>query len=166
MYSKVKISGHPVHPMLVPFPIAFYTATLVCAIVYAAQGDAFWFRAAYAANVAGVVMAVVAGLFGLIDFSGIPRGTHAKKHGYQHLTFNTVAFLLFALTLWLNSGQWNAAVPDMRFGIILPLIGVLFMLAAGYMGWTLVQTDHVGIESAPEEKYVDTSSRVTRSTRQ
>lgn len=157
MYSKVKIFGHPVHPMLVPFPIAFYTATLICAIVYGAQGDAFWFQAAYASNVAGVVMALVAGLFGFIDFVGIPSGTLAKKHGYQHLVFNSGAFLLFALNLWLNSGQWDAAAPVMRFGFILPLIGVMFMLAAGYMGWTLVQTDHVGVESAtPEERYEET----------
>ncbi len=162
MYSKIKIFGHPVHPMLVPFPIAFYTATLICAIVYGAQGDPFWFRAAYAANVAGVIMALVAGTFGFIDFLGIPSGTHAKRHGYQHLVFNSGALLLFALNIWLNSGQWDAAAPVIRFGILLPLIGVLFMLAAGYLGWTLVQTDHVGVETiTPEERYAETS-RTTR----
>lgn len=163
MYSKIRIFGHPVHPMVVPFPIAFYTATLICAIVYSTPEDVFWFRAAYAANVAGVVMALVAGLFGFIDFTGIPNGTRAKRHGYQHLAFNTCALLLFAANLWLNSGQWESAAPVMRFGFVLPLLGVMFMLAAGYLGWTLVQTDHIGIESAtPEERYAETS-RIPRS---
>ena len=163
MYSKIKIFGHPVHPMLVPFPIAFYTATLICAIIYAAQGDPFWFRAAFASNVAGVVMALVAGLFGFIDFLGIPDGTRAKKHGYQHLLFNSGAMLLFLINLWLQSGQWNAMEPVMRFGIILPLIGVMFMLAAGYLGWTLVQTDHVGVEAVTAEERLAETSRVPRS---
>ena len=39
MYSKVKIAGHPIHPMLVAFPVAFYTATLVCYLVYNSNED-------------------------------------------------------------------------------------------------------------------------------
>ena len=62
MYSKVKIAGHPVHPMLVAYPVAFYTATLVCYIAYNSNQNPFWFKVAVVANVAGAVMAAVAAI--------------------------------------------------------------------------------------------------------
>jgi len=159
MYSKVKIFGHPVHPMLVPYPIAFYTATLACFIAYGAGADVFWFRAAYALNVAGVAMALVAGSVGFIDLMfGIPDNTPAKRHGYQHMGFNLAALALFAINIGLNSGQWNSPAPVMRLAIFLPVLGLICMLAAGYLGWTLVQTHHVGVQMTPtEQKCVEES---------
>jgi uncharacterized membrane protein len=153
MYSKIKIFGHPLHPMLVAFPIAFYTATLVAFVVYAVVGDPFWFRLAYTANAAGVLMAVVAAIPGFLDWLiGIPRNSQAKKHGLQHMLFNVTALILFALTLWLNSGQWNAARPETTLSIVLPAIGFLLTLMAGYLGWTLVQTHHTGVQFTPDEE--------------
>ena len=67
MHSKVKLAGHPIHPMLVAYPIVLYTATLVCYIVYSSNHDVFWFKVAYVANISGVIMAVVAALPGFID---------------------------------------------------------------------------------------------------
>lgn len=79
MYSKVKIFGHPVHPMLIAYPIAFYTSTLVAFLIYAANGNGFWFKVAVAANVAGVIMAAVAALPGFIDWAvGIPSRSPAS----------------------------------------------------------------------------------------
>jgi uncharacterized membrane protein len=153
MYSKVKVFGHPVHPMLVSFPIAFYTATLACFIVYSLRGDLFWFRAAYALNIAGVVMALVAASAGFIDLIfGIPANTDAKRHGYQHMGLNLAALAFFAVNIALNSGQWNSPLPVMRFAILLPALGLLCTLAAGYLGWTLVQTHHVGVQLTPAEQ--------------
>ncbi len=153
MYSKIKIFGHPLHPMLVAFPIAFYTSTLVAFIVYAALQDPFWFRLAYTANAAGVVMALVAALPGFLDWLlGIPRKSEAKKHGLQHMLLNVSALVLFALNLWLNSGQWNAARPETTLSILLPAIGFILTLMAGYLGWTLVQTHHSGVQFTPDEE--------------
>jgi len=154
MYSKIKILGHPVHPMLVSFPIAFYTATLAAFITYAVVGDPFWFRLAYVANAAGVVMALVAAVPGFLDWMmGIPSGTHAKKHGLQHMLLNVTVLVLFAVNLWLNSGQWNAAQPETTLSITLPAIGFLLTLVAGYLGWTLVQTHHAGVQFSPSEEH-------------
>jgi uncharacterized membrane protein len=57
MYSKLKFLGHPIHPMLVAFPIALYVAAFLGFVVYAWLGDAFWFRLAFVANIAAVLMA-------------------------------------------------------------------------------------------------------------
>lgn len=152
MYSKLKIAGHPVHPMLVGFPVTFYTSTLVAFIVYSTVGDPFWFRAAYALNIAGVVMAIVAALAGLVDFTGIPSNTDAKRHAVQHMSLNTFSLVLFAVNWYLNAGQWNSPAPVMRYAIILPVLGFLATLGAGFLGWMLVQTHHAGVQLSPEEE--------------
>lgn len=79
MYSKVKIAGHPVHPMLVAYPVAFYTATLACYIVYNSNLNPFWFKVAVVANVAGAIMAAVAAIPGFIDWLFIPANSQPKK---------------------------------------------------------------------------------------
>jgi uncharacterized membrane protein len=153
MYSKIKILGHPVHPMLVTFPIAFYTSTLITFIIYAFSGSPFWFRVGITANVAGVVMAAVAATFGFLDwYLGIPSGTDAKSTGIKHMALNSTSLFLFLITLIFNAGEWNAVMPVMRGAIILPLIGFLLTLGAGYYGWTLVQNHHVGVEFTSAEE--------------
>ena len=105
MESKVRIAGHPVHPMIVAYPIAFYTATLVSFIVYNSNLNSFWFKIAVVANSAGVIMAVVAALPGFIDWLGIPKFRKAKKIGLNHLLCNVGALLLFGINLYLQPGS-------------------------------------------------------------
>src|SRR5690242_4286941 len=101
MYSKVKLADHPLHPMLVSFPIAFYVASLASFITYAATLNPFWFRVAFTANVAGVIMAVIAAIPGLIDWAvGIPNHTEAKASGLNHLICNGTALVLFAFNVY------------------------------------------------------------------
>ncbi len=154
MYSKAKILGHPIHPMLVTFPIAFYTSTLIAFIIYGISGSPFWFQVGIVANTAGIIMAAVAATFGFIDwYFGIPSGVEAKTTGIKHMSLNVISLLLFILCLILNAGEWSAAVPAMRGAIILPLIGVLATIGAGYYGWTLVQNHHVGVEFTDAEEH-------------
>src|SRR3954471_9767519 len=97
MYSKWKIAGHPIHPMLIAFPVAFYVATLVAHAVYAGNGDVFWFRVGHVANWAGVVTALVAAVPGFVDWTGIPSRAPAKRTGLMHMVLNVVALVVFAL---------------------------------------------------------------------
>jgi uncharacterized membrane protein len=126
MYSKVKIAGHPVHPMLVGFPVAFYTAALVGYIVYANNADPFWYKLAYVANVAGAVMALVAALPGFIDWLNIPSGSQPKRTGVSHMICNVLALGLFATNAWMQCKQWTEAQPTL--GLSIPLTGVGFAL--------------------------------------
>ncbi len=66
MYSKIKIAGHPVHPMLVAFPVACYAGTLAGCSVYAANGHLFWLNLAIALSITGTGTAVLAALVHLI----------------------------------------------------------------------------------------------------
>lgn len=69
MYSKIKIAGHPVHPMLVAFPVACYVGTLVGFAVYAANGHLFWLNLAIALSVTGTGTAILAALAGLAELA-------------------------------------------------------------------------------------------------
>jgi uncharacterized membrane protein len=156
MYSKVKLAGHPVHPMLVGFPVALYTATLVCMATYAASDDPFWFKAGWYANVAGVVTALVAALPGFIDWAvGIPRGTAAKKTGLAHMLLNVTALILFAANAIVLRPQLDVALPELGPGLVLPILGFAATLVAGFLGWRMVQTHHVGVQLTPEQERID-----------
>ncbi len=149
MYSRARIAGHPIHPMLIAFPVALYVVTVVTLIVSAATGDPFWYRAALWANVAGVVMAAVAAVPGLIDLLGLPRHSRARSTGIRHAAFNVLALALFVVSAALLYGQYDAAARDVTAPLVLSILGVGSTLVAGWLGWTLVQTHHVGIQAGP-----------------
>jgi len=152
MYSKIKLLGHPLHPMLVAYPIAFYTSTFLAYLVYVVGGDPFWFRVGVVANVAGVIMAVVTAIPGFLDwFLGIPNDSAPKRTGLTHMLLNVVALVLFAIAALLTSGQFNAAHPDGGLATLLALAGVVCTVGAGFFGWTLIQTHHVGVEPTAAE---------------
>lgn len=146
MYSKVKIAGHPIHPMLVAFPVAFYTATLVCYLVYNSNEDPFWFKVGLVANIAGVAMAALAAIPGFIDWLFIPKDSKAKKTGLSHMVCNVLALGCFAVAAWLQCPKWNDARPTLELAIPLAAVGFILTMVAGFLGWTLVQKHHVGVD--------------------
>jgi uncharacterized membrane protein len=153
MYSKVKLFGHPIHPMLVAFPVAAYTGTLATFVVYDVNGHPFWLNAAIALNVAGVCAAVLAALPGLVDWLfGIPRRSGAKTVGLFHAFFNVAALGLFLASIDRYADSWNAGAADPTFGLVLSSAGVAATLMAGGLGWRLVQTYHVGILLTPAQE--------------
>lgn len=156
MRSKVTILGHPIHPMLTSFPVALYTASLVSYIVFAYGGSVFWFQAGYASGIAGVVMAAVAAIPGLIDWAlAVPSRHPAKKTGLIHLSFNVLALVIFAFNTWLQSGQWNDLFPLARGAVFFSALGVISTILAGFFGWKMVQTHHVGVELSSEQEKLE-----------
>ena len=154
MYTKARIAGHPIHPMLVAFPIALYAATVAALFVHLGTHDPFWYRAAMYCNIGGVVLAAVAAVPGLIDLIGLPSGTRARVTGLRHAAFNVLALSLFtvcAIVLYVDAGR--TLVPevgkyqlDTTAPLILAILGVMSTLVAGSLGWMMVQTHHVGIK--------------------
>jgi uncharacterized membrane protein len=160
MYSKIKIFGHPIHPILVAYPIAFYTAALVCYIVYNSNQNVFWFKVAYVANIAGIIMAAVAALPGFIDWLFIPSNTQAKKTGLFHMLCNVVALVLFAASFFMQKNNWDNPNADVGSSIILSIIGFLITGVAGFLGFALIQKHHVGVHPfTPEETKTTTNTK-------
>ena len=156
MYSKATIGGHPIHPMLIAFPVAFYTTTLVAFIVYAADRSIFAYRFAVVCNIIGVIMAAVAAIPGAIDlFLGIPDRARAKRDGLLHAGFNVVALVFFLVNAIVMGRQWSWVQPYAALPIVLSAIGLFATLVAGTLGWTLVQTHHVGVVLSPDQERLE-----------
>ena len=80
MRSRAHVKTHPLHPILVGFPISFFTATLVFDLLGYFKEDASWHTQATSLLIAGITMAVVAAIPGLIDFIyTVPPDSSAKK---------------------------------------------------------------------------------------
>jgi uncharacterized membrane protein len=155
MQSKARIFGHPLHPMLVPFPIAFYTATLIACIVYGSTDNTLWFRVALIMNCGGVIGAAVAMLPGIIDWVSISQGTEAKATGLKHMVanvFSTGFFVASAVVMYTNLSK---AHPPIQSNIVLAVFGFLVMLYAGFKGWDMVQKHHMGVNSNSDEQVTE-----------
>lgn len=166
MYAKVKFLGHPIHPMLVSFPIACYVAACASFIAYAAGAASFWFRVGVYADLAGVISAAIAAVPGFIDWTfGVPTGSPAKATGLLHMAANVVALILFALNAFVQWPHRLESLPATGSSVALTLLGVAFTLVAGFLGWKMVQTHHVGIDLTPEQQRFEprASPRTARS---
>jgi uncharacterized membrane protein len=151
MKSKATIVGHPIHPMLIAFPIASYVATFAALIVYGITVDVFWFRFALVANVVGVTTAILAAIPGTVDYlTRVPKQTVARRTGAVHAIFNVAALALFSISLVVLYRDYNAGVaPALTAALILTGAGVLLTMAGGYFGFELIQHHHVGVIEAP-----------------
>ena len=91
-------------------------------------------------------MAVVAALSGFIDWIYIPSDSKAKKTGVFHMICNVIALLLYAINIWLLKEKWNDTNPEIGSALVLTGAGFVITLIAGFLGWTLVQKHHVGVD--------------------
>lgn len=147
MYSKAVIGGHPVHPMLVAFPIASYTGALVGFAIYAANGGQFWLNLAIALSIVGAGAAVLAALPGVADLAmGVPRASEARLVGSIHGSLNVIALGLFSAAAAEYFPNWNGPSADATLGLALSAAGVAVTVVAGALGWILVQTYHIGVQ--------------------
>jgi len=140
--STAEIAGHPLHPMVIPFPIAFLVGTLATDIAFAGTGDAFWARAAFWLLAAAIVMAALAAIAGFTDFLS-ERRIRQLSAAWYHMVGNLLAVVLAIVNLWLRYRE--GAVTGSRDGLILSVVVVLLLLFNGWKGWELVYRHHVGV---------------------
>src|ERR1051325_9048423 len=102
MESKAKALGHPIHQMLIPFPFGLLATAVIFDIIYLIWGNPTMVTVSYWMIVAGIIGAVLAAPFGLIDWLAIPSNTRAKSVGLLHGLGNVVVLLLFLGSCWLR----------------------------------------------------------------
>src|SRR5213076_2638440 len=91
--STASIAGHPIHPMLIPFPIAFFVSTFVCDLIYWQTTTLAWATAAMWLLGAGIILAALAAIAGLTDVLGEPR-IRALNDAWWHAGGNVVVVLI------------------------------------------------------------------------
>jgi uncharacterized membrane protein len=147
--SSAKLFGHPIHPMLVPFPIAFFIGALLADLAYVWLGDAFWANAAFWLLAAGLVGGALAALAGLTDFLG-DRRIRALSDAWQHMLGNVIVVVIELVNLLLRLGDPVAALPSP--GIYLSGAAVLLLGFTGWKGGDLVYRHRVGIPADGEPR--------------
>lgn len=143
MRAKARLFGHPIHQMLIVFPLGLLGTSLFFDIAHLATGNPVWGTVAFWLIVAGILSGLVAAPFGLIDWLAIPTGTRARRIGLLHGGGNVVVLLLFA-TSWALRRDDPGNPEGLAVG--LSVAAVLLALVTGWLGGELVDRLGVGVD--------------------
>ena len=139
--STARIATHPIHPMLVPFPIVCFIGAFVADVMFTRNGELGWATASNWLLGVGLVMAALAALAGLTDFLGDSR-VRRLSDAVKHMLANVTAVVIEAVNLLLRLGN-----PDFigSTGVYLSGLVVLILLYSGWKGGELVYRHGVGV---------------------
>lgn len=134
---------HPLHPMVVHFPIATWSLATIADVAGLWFGDAAW-RHAGPLHVVGTLTAFVAMAAGLVDFVRVPAGNAASKYIARHVLLVSLAFSAYATSLALRFHE-DALQPPSMLAIAASLVGFALLAAAGWQGGQLVYRHGVNV---------------------
>jgi uncharacterized membrane protein len=155
MHAKAKLFGHPIHQMLIVFPLGLLATSVIFDITYQVTGNGRWADVAFVMIASGIVGGLLAAIFGLIDWLAIPRGTRAKRIGAIHGIGNVLVVGLFAFS-WLL--RYTNPVYAGIAPLVLAIAGASIALVTGWLGGELVDRLAVGVD---EGAHVDAPSSLS-----
>ena len=132
MKDKARVANHPIHPMLIPFPIGLWIFSLVADIIYRANGNVAWANVAYYSMAGGIIGAIIAAVPGFVDYY-VMKPSRVKQVALSHMIINVTALILFIVDFVLRRAAPNAVVP-----FVLSIIGVVLIIASGWLGGHMV----------------------------
>ncbi len=145
MESRAKVAGHPIHPMLVVFPLGLLTSAVVFDVIYLVSGNAAFAFTSFAVITVGVLGGLVAGVFGVFDWLAIPHGTRARAvatwHGVSALIVLGLSALSWALRFESGGLRPGAGAIASSFG------GAALLLLTGWLGGELVDRLGIGVDT-------------------
>ena len=156
--STAAVMGHPIHPMLIPFPITFLTAALATDVAARTTEDPFWSRTSRWMLGAGIVTGLVAGAVGAIDYFTIRRARE-KPVGKLHAYGNPIALGLAAANLAMRQKRQAGAIPGTA-EIALSTATAAVLGVTGWAGAELSYRHMVGVaghgdqHTEEEKRYV------------
>ena len=145
--STAQVAGHPIHPMLIPFPIAGFVGTFLVDIALKSSGDEFWYRMGLWLLGAALVFAAVAAIAGLVDVMGDIQIRNLND-AWLHAGGNVLAVVLELINFYLR--YEGGATSASGTGIWVSLVVVLILLFTGWKGWEMVYKHHVGVSDVRE----------------
>jgi nitrite reductase/ring-hydroxylating ferredoxin subunit/uncharacterized membrane protein len=164
MRSTIHIKSHPLHPILICFPLAFFIGTYLFDVLGVINEDNRLRLVGYYLNISGIIGALVAAVPGIIDYFGtVPPNSSAKKRGAAHGLLNITNLVIFFIALMLK----QSADASEIWIIVLETAGVIILFVAGWMGGTLVYRNQIGVDPRyadagkwKEEHIKQTSGRI------
>jgi uncharacterized membrane protein len=143
MRAKARLLGHPIHQMLIVFPLGLLATAMVFDLIRFATGNPRWSEVAFWMIGAGIVGGLLAAPFGLIDWLAVPRDTRARRVGALHGLGNVVVLGLFA-------GSWlirrDAPLAPEGLAYLLSFGGAVVSVATAWLGGELVNRLGVGVD--------------------
>jgi uncharacterized membrane protein len=138
---------HPIHPMIIPFPIALWIFSLVADVIYLWRGSPVWRDyIAFYALLAGIVGAVVAAVPGFVDWLSI-KDREVKKIADWHARLNVIALLIFIADFYLRTtggARWDGG--SYTIPVALSVVGVILIIISGWLGGEMVYVHGVAVE--------------------
>lgn len=148
--STAAVAGHPIHPMIIPYPVATLTGVVVTDLIGRSTGDPFWSRASKLLLGTGVVSGLAAGAVGAIDYYTIRRAREARNGsiptGKLHAYGNPIALALAAINLW-NRGRGR---PD-KLSVGLSLATAALLGVTAWAGAELSYRHMVGVNGNEDQ---------------
>lgn len=140
--STAAIAGHPLHPMLVGFPITCFVGALITDIAYAQTANIMWSNFSIWLITAGLAFGALAAAAGLVDYLS-SRRVRAHRSATLHMILNIGVMVIELFNAFVHSRDgWTSVVPT---GLTLSAISVLLLLVSGMLGNGLVYRHRVGV---------------------
>ena len=148
MRTPASIFKHPIHPMLIVFPIGLWIFSLACDFIRLAgvSGDA-WSTVALFSMIGGLIGALCAAVPGFIDllfYKG--RAPPVKTIALTHMAINLTAVALYAINIWLRASGPTNLGTSLSAPVVLSIIGVALLFISGWLGGQMVHVYGVGVE--------------------
>lgn len=143
MKGHAKLFGHAVHPMLITFPLGLLPTAVLFDVVRLATHNPKWNDLSFWMIAAGIVGALAAAIFGLIDWRAIPSHTRAKRIGLVHGVGNVIVVALFATSWFLR--YRGAEVPSTT-ALVLSFVGLGLAVVTAWLGGELVERLGIGVD--------------------
>jgi uncharacterized membrane protein len=142
LWSTARVAGHPIHPMLVPFPIVCFVGAFVTDIAYWRTAEMMWADFSAWLLLVGLILGMLAAIAGLIDFLG-NRMIRAQAPAWPHMLGNALVLVIALFNTMIHTRDaWSSVVP---IGLILSLLTVLILPVTGWLGWSMVYRHGVGV---------------------
>lgn len=152
MASRASIGGHPIHPMIIPFPIALFIFSFIADLIYLWRGNPVWRDyVAFYAMLGGILGGAAAAIPGLIDWATLTDRAAIKVANW-HARINVITLLLFVTSFYLRTTSGAAWIPNLpMLPFILSIVGIVGLTIAGYLGGELVFKHGVAVDTKKDE---------------
>jgi uncharacterized membrane protein len=146
--TPARIADHPLHPMLVAFPIGLFVFSFVCDLIFRYGGAPVWHDMAFYTMLGGIIGALLAALPGFVDYLSLVRGSRGTREDRQlttiatmHMVLNLTIVVVYAVNAYLRT----RTTPDAPLPFWLSLAAIVLLCVSGWLGGSLVYVHRVAV---------------------
>jgi uncharacterized membrane protein len=146
METRASVAEHPIHPMLIPFPIALWIFSLASDLIYLfGFGGAVWKDIALYTMAGGIIGGLAAAIPGYIDYRSLSDPVIVRV-AQMHMVINVGLIVLFTI----NTGLRFLNGPEALLPVLLSVLGVAALAVSGWLGGELVYVQGVAVQPERE----------------